>query len=191
MGLLVLIDTHKGQEDLARLADDLDLEIDEILPANDFAEVLGLVTVEDGRLTITDVGRKLLAGTIRERKTILREQLKKTTLFKALLRALESSPEHRLSEEEIDRLVAFTTAPGDEYVQNIINWGRFTELFRYDPDARVLLPARARASGRGPSVPPRAPPPQTPSRTAPGPARSPPKEETSSNENLAMAILSS
>jgi hypothetical protein len=191
MGLLVLIDTHKGQEDLARLADDLDLEIDEILPANDFAEVLGLVTVEDGRLTITEVGRKLLAGTIRERKTILREQLKKTTLFKALLRALESSPEHRLSEEEIDRLVAFTTAPGDEYVQNIINWGRFTELFRYDPDARVLLPARARTSGRGPGVPPRDPPPQAPSRTAAGPARSPPKEETSTSENLAMAILSS
>ncbi len=67
-GLLVLLDSHKGDEDVARLADDLDLEIDEILPSLDYAEVLGFVQVDDGRATLTDTGRRLLAGTIRERK---------------------------------------------------------------------------------------------------------------------------
>lgn len=146
-GLLVLLNDHKGDEDVARLADDLDLEIDEIFPAIEFAEVLQLVRVSDGRATLTDLGRQLLSGSIRERKTLLREQLKRTTLFKALLRALDSSPEHQLSDEEVNRLIAFTTAPADEYVQNIINWGRYTELFRYDSNQRMLLPARARATG--------------------------------------------
>ncbi|MCI4340649.1 MAG: AAA-associated domain-containing protein [Thermoplasmata archaeon] len=144
-GLLVLLNDHKGAEDVALLADDLDLEIDEILPSLEYAEVLQLVKVADGRATLTEQGKSVLSGSIRDRKVQLREQLKRTTLFKALLRALDSSPEHRLTEEEVNRLIAFTTAPGDEYVQNIINWGRYTELFRYDSDQRVLLPIRPRA----------------------------------------------
>ncbi|MCI4318018.1 MAG: AAA-associated domain-containing protein [Thermoplasmata archaeon] len=147
----------KGSEDIARLADVLDLEIDDIFPSSEFAEALQLLKVSNGRATLTDNGRKLLAGSIRERKTILREQLKKTTLFKALMRALESAPERQLTEEEVNRLIAFTTAPADEYVQNIINWGRYTELFRYDSDRRVLLPSRVRASVKGGS-PPESPP---------------------------------
>ncbi len=155
-GLLVLLNDHRGEEDVALLADDLDLEIDEILPSIEFAEVLQLVRVSDGRAALTDLGKKLLAGSIRERKSLLREQLRRTTLYKALIRALDSAPEHRLSDEEVNRLIAFTTAPADEYVQNIINWGRYTELFRYDPNQRLLLPARGRA-GRvgGPGSPPR------------------------------------
>ncbi|MCI4346803.1 MAG: AAA-associated domain-containing protein [Thermoplasmata archaeon] len=158
MGLLVLLDSHAGEEDLARLADDLDLEIDEILPAADFAETLELVKVKDARVSFTPTGRKLIGASIRERKGILREQLRKTTLFKALVRALESSPEHRLTDEEVHRLIAFTTAPADDLQLNVINWGRFTELFRYDADEHVLLPVRVRrlprqATGRSPPGP--------------------------------------
>jgi hypothetical protein len=158
LGLLVLLDSHGGEEDLARLADDLDLEIDEILPAADFAETLELVRVNDARVSFTPSGRKLVSASIRDRKTLLRDQLRKTTLFKALVRALENSPEHRLTDEEVHRLIAFTTAPADDLQLNVINWGRFTELFRYDADEHVLLPMRARrtarpGSGRGPSGP--------------------------------------
>jgi NitT/TauT family transport system ATP-binding protein len=155
IGLLLLLNAHKGSEDIALLADDLDLEIDEILPATDFAQALQLIKVVDGRATLTDLGKKLVAGSIRDRKPVLREQLKKTTLFKALLRALEGAPEKRLSEEDVNRLIAFTNAPADEYVQNIINWGRYTELFRYDSDQRLLLPSRAHAPLKGaPPSPP-------------------------------------
>ena len=69
MGLLVLLNQHKGSEDVALLADDLDLEIDEILPSLDYAEVLGLVKVTDGRATFTDLGKKLMGGSIRDRKS--------------------------------------------------------------------------------------------------------------------------
>jgi len=77
MGLLVLLNDHKGEDDVARLADDLDLEIDEILPSLEFAQVLQLVSVADGRVGLTDVGRRLLNGTIRERKIVLRDQLRR------------------------------------------------------------------------------------------------------------------
>lgn len=170
-GLLVLLHEHKGTEDVARLADDLDLEIDEILPSLDYAEALGLVKVDDGRANLTEIGRRMISASIRERKTILREQLKKTTLFKTILRALESAPEGRLSEEDVQRLLAFTTAPGDSYVLNIINWGRYAELFRYDSDEHTLVAIKPRGSSRAPpSAPPSGPAAPT---TGPGHGESP------------------
>ena len=163
MGLLVLLNSHNGSEDVALLADDLDLEIDEIFPALEFAEVLQLVKVTDGRATFTDLGKKLMGGSIRERKTTIREQLRKTTLFKTLLRALESAPEHSLSDEDLGQIVSFTTAPADEAVQNIVNWGRYADLFRYDSaEQRLILTRRSSAgkTGSGQSRPPS--PPATP-----------------------------
>ena len=149
-GLLVLLDAHKGSDDIARLADDLDLEIDEILPSIDFAEALDMVTVADGRATLTDTGRAFLKGSIRGRKMIVREQLKRTTLFRTLVRALEGAPEGVLHEDDLTRLIEFTTTPSEEKIQNIVNWGRYAELFRYDVDTHVIAPMRR--------SPPRAPP---------------------------------
>ena len=187
MGLLVLLNDHKGSEDVARLADDLDLEIDEILPAVEFSELLQLVAVKDGRATLTELGRKLLGGTIRGRKAMLRDQLKRTTLFKALVRALESAPQRHLTEDELVRLIDFTTAPNDEYVQNIINWGRYTELFRYDSDRRMLVLPRARTTGRGP------PPTEPPTAGGPEPPSSNPAAavptRTASADRLASRAL--
>ncbi|MFZ0699099.1 MAG: AAA-associated domain-containing protein [Thermoplasmata archaeon] len=176
-GLLVLLDSHKGDEDVARLADDLDLEIDEILPSLDFAEALDFVKVDDGRTTLTDTGRRFLAGTIRERKAVVRGQLRRTTLFRTLMRALESAPGHKLTDPELMRLVEFTTAPSDEVVQNIVNWGRYAELFRYDSDDHLMVAIRRPAPPRSP--PTAASPParsgSTPSAEDGGSTRSPPR----------------
>jgi hypothetical protein len=164
-GLLVLLQTHKGSEDVALLADDLDLEIDEILPSLDFAEILGLVKVKDGRATFTELGRRYMGGSIRERKSILREQLRRTTLFRTLLRALESSPEKRLTDEQLTQIVSVTAATADEAVQNIVNWGRYTGLFRYDPEEHLLFAVNVPAATARPPSGNRPPPsgPQPPS----------------------------
>jgi len=182
LGLLVLLQNHHDSEDVALLADDLDLEIDEILPSLEFAEILQLVKVSDGRATFTDLGKRLMAGTIRGRKSLLREGLRKTTLFKTLVRALESSPTHELSDHELAQIVSLTTAPSEEVVQNIVNWGRYADLFRYDADERRLIavkgitapkggtgrspPPSPPSSGPGPSAPKRSP--STPSSDPPG-----------------------
>lgn len=158
MGLLVLLDSHKGTDDVARLADDLDLEIDEILPALDFAEALGFVKVDDGRASFTETGRRLLSGSIRERKQVIREQLGHTTLYRTLIRALESAPEHRLADDDLMRLVEFTTAPSEEVFQNIVNWGRYADLFRYDAQEHAVVAVRRAAPPKPPSGSGRSPP---------------------------------
>ncbi len=189
MGLLVLLNSHNGSEDVALLADDLDLEIDEIFPALEFAEVLQLVKVTDGRATFTDLGKKLMGGSIRERKTTIREQLRKTTLFKTLLRALESAPEHSLSDEDLGQIVSFTTAPADEAVQNIVNWGRYADLFRYDStEQRLVLTRRSSAgrSGSGQSRPPS--PPATPGEGASSSSKGSPSASSGSEIRTSVAL---
>ncbi len=171
MGLLALLNQHKGEEDVARLADDLDLEIDEIFPSLEFAEVLQLIKVKEGRTSFTDLGRRLAGASIRERKSILRDQLKRTSLFRTLLKALEQAPGHRLTGEEVARLVSFTSASGEEAVQNIINWGRYADLLRYDSDRHVLQAVRRNAgpragSGRLPPPPAGGPSPSEPAKEA-------------------------
>ena len=148
MGLLVLLKSHKGSEDVALLADDLDLEIDEILPSLEFAEILQLVKVTEGRATFTDLGKRFIAESIRGRKAIIREQLRRTALFKTLLRALENAPDHSLSDEQLIQIASFTTAAADEAIQTIVNWGRYAELFRYDADSRRLVVVRHSGSMR-------------------------------------------
>ena len=163
MGLLVLLNSHKGSEDVALLADDLDLEIDEILPSLEYAQVLQLVKVAEGRVTFTDLGQRLVQGTIRDRKAIIRDQLRRTTLFKTILRALDNAPDHALSDEELNAIVSFTTAPADEAVQNIVNWGRYADLFRYDSDERRLVAVRRTSAPRSSSSRPPPPGGSTPS----------------------------
>jgi NitT/TauT family transport system ATP-binding protein len=180
MGLLVLLNSHKGSEDVALLADDLDLEIDEILPALEFAEVLQLVRVADGRATFTELGKKLVNGSIRDRKAIIRDQLRGTTLFRTLLRALENAPEHTLSSDDLTQIVSFTTSP-EEAIRNIVMWGRYADLFRYDSEEEKLVLSRRVSGGRsgpgqassppspGADAPISASPAKPPSATAPGP----------------------
>ncbi len=173
MGLLVLLNSHKGSEDVALLADDLDLEIDEIFPALEFASVLQLVKVAEGRATFTDLGRKLVNGSIRDRKAIIRDQLRKTTLFRTLLRALESAPDHSLTDEQLGQIVSFTTAPADEAVQNIVNWGRYADLIRYDSEAHRMILTRRSTPAKGPAGSPRPPvPPGTNPSDASGSGKS-------------------
>ncbi len=188
MGLLVLLNSHNGSEDVARLADDLDLEIDEILPAVDYAAVLQLVKVSDGRATLSELGKRFLAATIRDRKLMLREQLVRTTLFRTLLRALDKAPEGQLSDEELGSIVSLAQAPLEDAVQNIVNWGRYAELFRYDSDEHRLTaihhpPSKA---GGGARPPPPSAPSEPRSHSPPPKAGRPPSE----NETRAAPLAS-
>ena len=181
-GLLVLLQSHKGSEDVALLADDLDLEIDEILPALDFAGVLGLLKVKDGRATFTELGLRYMAASIRDRKAILQDQLRRTTLFRTLLRALETAPDKHLTNEQLVQVLSMTSAMADEAIQNIVNWGRYAGLIRYDPEEHVMVAVRQPPGGARPPSGSRPPPagPQT------GTTRRPSSKSSSSEAQTAL-----
>ncbi|MGA7923163.1 MAG: hypothetical protein WCA77_04230, partial [Thermoplasmata archaeon] len=85
---------------------------------------------------------------------------------------IERSPDHQVTEDELVRLIAFTTAPADEAVQNIINWGRFTGLLRYDSESHLVTGVRSPRSSQTAPTAPRYPPPGGPVSTVPSSKRS-------------------
>ncbi len=70
-GLLDLLKAYNGKTNIANLTIDLRIAIDELLPIIDTAEYMGLVSVHEGEISLTDLGKKALDGKIPERKKIV------------------------------------------------------------------------------------------------------------------------
>src|SRR5207237_8263557 len=74
-GLLDLLRAYNGKTDVANLTIDLRIALDELLPIIDTAEYLALVAVQQGDISLTDLGKKALTGKIPERKKIVDDRL--------------------------------------------------------------------------------------------------------------------
>src|SRR6202790_4349592 len=72
-GLLEIVADHGGRVDLRRLAGELSLEVDALLPTVDTAVLLGLLRVEEGDAIVTPEGQEFARGDIQTRKKIFRK----------------------------------------------------------------------------------------------------------------------
>ncbi|MFN3621995.1 MAG: AAA-associated domain-containing protein, partial [Nitrososphaerales archaeon] len=61
IGLLEVLEDFRGRVDAAKVADDLMLELRDLLPAVDAAELLGFLKVDSGDLILTNEGKKFLS----------------------------------------------------------------------------------------------------------------------------------
>src|SRR5437667_6890113 len=86
-GLLDLLRAYNGKTDVANLTIDLRIALDELLPIIDTAEYLALVAVQQGDISLTDLGKKALNGKIPERKKIVHDRLVRLAPIAALVRA--------------------------------------------------------------------------------------------------------
>ncbi len=80
-GLLELLEDRGGREDGYKIARDLNFKFGDLLKVMKAAEILGFVSTPDGDVVLTPLGKQLLEAKINERKIIVREQLKKHSLF--------------------------------------------------------------------------------------------------------------
>ncbi len=140
IGLLEVVNDSGGIEDAARLAADFDLELDEILPSIDGAELLGLVRVADGNVELTADAQKLLDTGIRDRKKIIRDKVAEVGIIKELTSLLMESDEHKLSKKETLKFLQDKIATSDieSYFRIIINWTRHAGLIGYNSDSEEI-----------------------------------------------------
>lgn len=159
VGLLQAVESAGGEEDVARLAMDFDEELDEIQPTLDAIQALGLAVVGNGNIRVTPEGKAILAAKIRRRKTLFRERLLAMPLFQELHHLLASSPEGRLTRDDLLQFIAEKVpgAPPEEVLKTIINWGRYAEILTYDTDGEEVR--LKRAAPVAPKGPPAEPPP--------------------------------
>jgi NitT/TauT family transport system ATP-binding protein len=141
IGLLEAVNDAGGIEDAARLASDFDLELDEILPSIDGAELLGFVKVTDGNIELTADAQKLLDSGIRERKKFIRDKVAEVEIIKELRSKVKEREEHRMSKREtLDFLQKnISTSDIEKYFRIIINWTRHAGLIGYNSDSDEIF----------------------------------------------------
>ncbi len=140
-GLLDLLRAYNGKTGVANLNLDLRVDIDELLPIVDTAEYMGFVSVQQGDISLTDLGRKALSAKMNERKKLLKDRLATLEPFSEVARLL--GQEKELSRLALGRFVnqKFGYVSDLHFAVNfLVSWGVFAGLFRYDGESGKLLP---------------------------------------------------
>lgn len=140
-GLLDLLRAYNGKTDVANLTIDLRIALDELLPIIDTAEYFGFVTVQQGDISLTDLGMRVLESRIPERKKLVHERLVGLEPFADLNKLVREKRE--LSRFELARFISSKYGYSTDLptlVNVIISWSVFTGLFRYDGQSERLLP---------------------------------------------------
>lgn len=138
-GLLDVLRAYTGKTSVAKLNIDLHLDIDDLLPPIATAELLELVTVKNGEISLTDIGRKILSSKMPARKATIGEQLRKVDLYKEILKELDEKK--RLALVDVEEIIEGAFGPFKdvhEGVRLVIRWGVFADLFDYDGAGIVL-----------------------------------------------------
>ncbi len=140
LGLLEILEDHGRPVDIARLDDSLDEERVTLLNLLEDTEALGLVNVENGDVSVTDLGRRFLRSDIDGRRMILGERIVNLEPFKTLVRALGGLEDKVVGKDWLLDFIRdnFPSDQEEETFMHIINWGRYTKLMEYDADSEEL-----------------------------------------------------
>ena len=133
-----------GREDLYKLGGPLGYELDDLLPVTEAAKKLGLVTIASGDIELTPEGRTLAAAEAPERKDHLRRHLLGLSLIRFIREQLEKGDSGRLGRQRVIDLLEdhFSHSEAERQLQTALDWGRYGELFDFDPDAEdFVLPS--------------------------------------------------
>jgi NitT/TauT family transport system ATP-binding protein len=134
-GLLEILADQGGRADLHKLADELSLEVDDLLPTVDTATLLGLLSVQEGDAIITSEGQAFAQGDIQSRKAIFRKAtLANVPLLAQMQNALRAKSDRTLPDEFFHDLLDehFSDEESRRQLETAIQWGRYAEIFDYD-----------------------------------------------------------
>jgi len=140
-GLLELLEDRQ-EKDLYRLGQDLQLEVDDILPIVEGAKLLSFVTLVEGDINLTNLGLEFIAGNIDERKQLVQNQLvANIPLIQQIRLLLQAKRNQRLPEELILDILEAHFSPNEAHRQlaTAIDWGRYAELYSYDEPAGIIF----------------------------------------------------
>jgi NitT/TauT family transport system ATP-binding protein len=134
-GLLELVQERGSVGDLADLATDLRLEVDDLLIIVDAAVMLGFAHLADGKVALTDVGNTFASADVQASKEIFRKQvLARIPLVQMMVQSLSArksgSMQAAFFEDVLDE--HFPEEEAERQFKTAVDWGRFAELFEYD-----------------------------------------------------------
>jgi NitT/TauT family transport system ATP-binding protein len=140
-GLIELLADRGGSDDLYHVAEDLTMEVDDLLPIVDAATLLGFATSEQGDIALTAAGRAFVEANIASRKQLFREAaLAHVPLLRQVWTALQSKSNGTMPLEFFRDMVEkhFPENEIQAQLDTILYWGRYGEIFSYDAESDRL-----------------------------------------------------
>lgn len=143
MGLIMAMRETPGPDDVSRLAQALQLELDDLLPLIKAARLLGWAVVKEGDYDLTAEGCRVADAGEKERKAVFCARAREIPLLRAILETLEASGRAPVPREEIRRRISgrFSKAECERQLDTAVEWGRYAELFDYDADEMCFMAA--------------------------------------------------
>lgn len=142
-GLIETLDSndYEQQADLAILAEDLHLDIDDLFPLTDALEIFRFAYIQDGNLILTELGIRFAQADILDQKQIFAKQLlDHVPLARHIRRVLDERYNQCASEERFltELQDSLTEGAAEEVLKVCIEWGRFAEIFAYNVNTGML-----------------------------------------------------
>jgi NitT/TauT family transport system ATP-binding protein len=140
-GLVEKLAADGGRADFPRLASDLSLELDDLLPIVEAGELVGFCHVQEGDLLITPLGQAYAEASILARKELVAGRILRVPMIRWIFERLQRDDDHRVDRdfflERLGEDVGVDNA--EDQLDLAISWGRFAELFSYDKDTDELF----------------------------------------------------
>jgi len=140
-GLLEILGDRGGKEDLYHLAEELLMDVEDLLPILEAATLLGFARSAKGDVEITPEGKAFVQADISARKLLFREAaLANVTLLQQINNGLKSKLDHAMPLEFFRDLLEehFSQDEAQKQIETALNWGRYGEIFTYDSESDRL-----------------------------------------------------
>jgi NitT/TauT family transport system ATP-binding protein len=141
-GLLELLADSGGEEDLYHLADRLRMEVDDLLPITDSAVLLGFVQLRGGDARLTPEGKAFAEADIAPRKQLFRQAaVTHIRLFQQIANTLAAKSDRSIPFELFRDILDeyFPRNEVERQLEIVLDWGRYCQLFTYDPETERLV----------------------------------------------------
>ncbi|WP_172384284.1 nitrate/sulfonate/bicarbonate ABC transporter ATP-binding protein [Streptomyces sp. MNP-20] len=135
-GLAETVAHRGGSCDLADLADDLGLDVDDLLPQVDALDLLGFAHVSGDDLVLTEEGAAFAGADVQTSKPLFARAALEVPLVKLITNSLPPGPDGTARAGYFRDLLAhhFTSEQVERQLETATDWGRYAELYAYDAD---------------------------------------------------------
>jgi len=136
-GFMELLTDRGGRDDLYKLADELAMDVDDLLPIVDASVMLGFAVLHEGDVEITPEGRTFGEADIQTQKRLFRDAaLKNVAILRLIENTLHAKRDHAIGEEFFRDILDehFSADEVERQFGTALNWGRYAEIFDYDSE---------------------------------------------------------
>lgn len=140
VGLLEILDDHKGQIDIFQLSMLVGKDFGSVMYVVKAAEMLDFVDTPRRNVIFTVIGKTFLKADVNQRKIIFKEQILKLRIFQLITDMLKRSKKEGLEEDIVLETFAMLLPNEDAEKQfdTFVDWGRYGELIGHDADEKKM-----------------------------------------------------